>query len=93
METVYEVTNQGTPFQSEPCDFPCFRNVGPPYISTLTLLTFIVGLPVWLFSNLVVMNAPIAAQARSPPQEHQPLVDPLPYLPVGYYFLFFVHSW
>jgi hypothetical protein len=51
MEIVPEATNQGTPFHGEPYAFPCFGNVGPPYIATLTLPGFTVGLPVWLFST------------------------------------------
>jgi hypothetical protein len=88
METVPEPTNQGTPLHGDPHPFPCFGNIGPPYIATLSLPRFTIGLLVWLFSTLVMKNAPGALNAIRPPQEHQPPVDPFPSLPVGYSSLF-----
>jgi hypothetical protein len=82
METVLDDTNQGTPFHGEPYAFPCFGNIGPPYITTLTLLGFTVGLPIWFFSTPMVSNVPATAQSRYPPQEHQPHVDPFPSSPI-----------
>jgi hypothetical protein len=61
METIHKATKQGIPFHGEPYAFPCFGNVGPPYIATLTLSGFIVGLQIWLFSTLVVPNALVVA--------------------------------
>jgi hypothetical protein len=84
METVLEPANQGTPLHGDPHPFPCFGNIGPPYIATLSLPRFTIGLPIWLFSTLVIPNALGASNAIPPPQEHQPLVDPFPSLPVGY---------
>jgi hypothetical protein len=87
METILEPANQGTPLYGDPCPFPCFGNIGPPYIATLGLPGFTIGLLIWLFSTLVIPNAPGASNSIRPPQEHQPHVDPFPYLHVGYYSL------
>jgi hypothetical protein len=46
METIPRTIDQGTPFQGEPLVFPCFGNVGPPYIATLSILGFTIGLAV-----------------------------------------------
>jgi hypothetical protein len=62
--------------------FPCFRDIGPPYIATLTLPRFTVRLPIWLFSTLMVPNSPVATQESSPHQENQPHIDPFPSSPV-----------
>jgi hypothetical protein len=51
MEIVLEPTNQGTPLHEDPHPFPCFGNIGPPYIATLSLPRFTIGLPIWLFST------------------------------------------
>jgi hypothetical protein len=83
MASVPGTTNEGTPFPGEPFVFPSFGNVGPPYIATLSLPGFTIGLPVWFFSTLVIPNAPSASYAIPPPQEHQPHVDPFPSSPVG----------
>jgi hypothetical protein len=82
METFPGTTNQGTPFHGEPFVFPCFGNVGPPYIATLSLPGFTIGLPVWFFSTLVIPNSLGASNAIPPPQEHQPHVDPFPSSPL-----------
>jgi hypothetical protein len=58
MGIVTKATNQGTPFQEEPYYFINFGNIVPPYIVTLTLLNFIMGLLEWFFSTLMVLNAP-----------------------------------
>jgi hypothetical protein len=79
-----EVSNQETPFHGEPYYFPCFGNIGPPYIATLTLPGLIVGLSVWLFSTPMVLNAPVVSKENSPPKEHQPHVDPFPSSPIVY---------
>jgi hypothetical protein len=63
--------------------FPSFGNIGPPYIATLSLPRFTIGLPVWLFSTTMIPNAPSALYAISPPQEHQPHVDPFPSSTIG----------
>jgi hypothetical protein len=78
METFPGTTNQGTPFHWEPYVFPSFGNIGPPYISTLSLPGFTIGLSVWLFSTPVIPNYPSALNEIPPPHEHQPHVYPLP---------------
>ena len=88
MATVPEFTNQGTPLNENPSTFPCFGNVGPPYMATLSLPGFTIGLPIWLFSTSLAPNTPIvppqpdaSPQQSSPSQHHQPSVDPLPSSP------------
>ena len=88
MATIQEFTNQGTPLNENPCTFPCFENVGPPYMTTLSLLGFRIGLPIWLFSTSLAPNTPTvppqpnaSPQQSSPSQHHQPSVDPLPSSP------------
>ena len=88
MATVLEFTNQGTPLNENPSTFPCFGNVGPPYMATLSLPRFTIGLPIWLFSTSLAPNTPIvppqpdaSLQQSSPSQHHQPFFDPLPSLP------------
>ena len=88
MATVPKFTNQGTPLNENPSNFPCFGNVGPPYMATLSLPGFTIGLPIWLFSTSLALNTPIippqpdaSPQHSSPSQHHQPFVDPLPSSP------------
>jgi hypothetical protein len=76
------MTNQGIPFPGEPFVFPSYGNIGPPFISTLSLLGFTIGLPIWFFSTPVIMNASGASDASTPPQEYQPHVDPSSSSPV-----------
>lgn len=64
-------TNQGTPIHGYPYAFPCFGDIGPPLMATLNIPGFTVGLPVWLFTNPVVPNAPDASQVSTLCQEHQ----------------------
>ena len=52
-------TNGGTPFPGEPFTFPSFGNIGPPCIATLSLPGLTSGLPVWLFTTLVITNFPV----------------------------------
>lgn len=54
METFPESTSQGLPPDGNPGPFPSFRNVGAPYMETLSLLGLTIGLPIWLFSRSVV---------------------------------------
>ena len=88
METVFEFTNRGTPLNDNPSPFPCFGNVGPPYMATLSLPRFTIGLPIWLFSTSLGSNTQIfppkpdaSPQLGSPSQHHQPHADPLPSSP------------
>jgi hypothetical protein len=80
MASVPGMTNEGTPFPGEPFVFPSYGNIGPPYIATLSLPGLTIGLPVWLFSTLVISNA--GASDVSTPPTHQPHVDLSPSSPV-----------
>jgi hypothetical protein len=48
----------------------------------LNLPGLTIGLPVWVFSTQVILNAVSASVVRTSPQEHQPHVDPSPSSPV-----------
>ena len=83
MTTTPESTDQGIPFDGNPSPFPPFRNIGAPYVATLSHLGLTIGLPVWLFSTSLVQNFLISLQSSTPPpRQNQPLiypkVDPLP---------------
>jgi hypothetical protein len=75
-----ESTNGGTPSPGEPYTFPSFGNFGPLYIATLSLPGLTTGLPVWLFSTLVILNPPKVSTTPntvdvSMPPTHQPHVE------------------
>lgn len=70
-------SNQETPFNKDLSPFPFFGNVGPPYMAMLSLLGFMIGLLVFLFSTSLVPNTQVASL-----QQHQPLVYPLPSSPI-----------
>jgi hypothetical protein len=80
------MTNEATPSLGEPFVFPSYKNVGPPYIATLSLPGLTIGLPVWLFSTLVILNVASDSIVSTPPQEHQPHVEPSPSSLVRYSF-------
>jgi hypothetical protein len=61
MASVPRMTNEETTSPREPFVFPSYINVGPPYIATLSLLGLTIGLPLWLFSTLVILNAASAS--------------------------------
>jgi hypothetical protein len=82
MASVPETNNEGAPFPAEPFVFPSYGNVGPPYITTLSLPGLTIGFSVWLFSTQVILNAEGASVVNTSPQEHQPHVDPSPSSPV-----------
>jgi hypothetical protein len=67
-EIVLKLSNQGTPLHGDPRAFPTFGNIGPPYIATLSLPGFTIGLPIWLFSIPVIPNSLGASNASPPPQ-------------------------
>jgi hypothetical protein len=48
MASVPRMTHEGTPLLGESFVFPSYGNVGPLYITTLSLPGFTIGLPVWL---------------------------------------------
>ena len=88
MANVPEFINLGTPPNENPSTFPYFGNVGPPYMATLSLPGFTIGLLIWLFSTSLAPNTSIvppqpnaSPQQSSPSQHHQPSVDPLPSSP------------
>ena len=60
-------------FVSSPCG-----DVGPPFMATLNLPQLTIGLPVWLFSNPVIPNAPFVSDLGPLLHEHQPHVNPSP---------------
>ena len=70
MATFSEFTNQGIPSEGNPCHFPSFRNVGAPYMATLSLPGLTVGLPVWLFSTSVILSVPTSVQLFPSPEQH-----------------------
>jgi hypothetical protein len=78
MVSVPGMTNEGTPSPGEPFVFPSYGNIGPPHIATLSLPSLTIGLPVWLFSTQVILNAVSASVTSTSPHEHQPHVDPSP---------------
>jgi hypothetical protein len=84
MGSVPRTTNEGTPILGIPFVSPSVGNIGSPYITTLSLPRFTIGLSVWLFSTSVNINAMSSLYVSTPPQYHQPHVDPIPFFPVGY---------
>ena len=77
MVTNPESTNQGIHFDGNPSPFPPFGNIGAPYMATLSLPRFTIGLPVWLFSTSLVQNVMISSQLSTPPTgQNQPPVGP-----------------
>jgi hypothetical protein len=81
MDSVPKTTNGETPTPGEPFVFPFNKIVGPPYIANLSLPGLTIGLPVWLFSTPVILNA-ISASDVSIPPTHQPHVNLSPSSPI-----------
>ena len=67
MATNLESTHQGIPFDGNPSPFPRFRNIGAPYMATLSLPGVTIGLPVRLFSTSFVQNVAISPQSSTTP--------------------------
>lgn len=88
METVQGTTYQWNPSDRNPGDpFHYFGNIVAPYMETLSLSQFTIGLLVWLFSTPMVPNTQIDSQSSSPPLEQDkshvdPKIDPLPSSPI-----------
>ena len=80
MASIPRMTNEGTPFLGEPFLFPSYRNVGPPYIATLSLPCLTIGLLVCLFSTPVILI--VGASNVSTPPTHQPHVVFSPSSPI-----------
>jgi hypothetical protein len=81
MASVPGMTYEGTYSPEETFVFPSYRNIGSPHITTLSLPGLTIGLLVWFFSTQVIPNAVSVSVLRTPPQEHQPHVDPSPSSP------------
>ena len=77
MAQIPESSNQEIPFHMDPCNCPCFGNVGPPMMATLSLPGLTIGLPVWLFSIPNVPNAPNTSPIRSTCPRHHTDTHPL----------------
>ena len=77
MMPILGTTNEATPSRGKYFFSPSYRNVGPPYIATLSLPGLTIGLPVWLFSTPVILNAASASVVSTSTKEHQPHFDPL----------------
>jgi hypothetical protein len=92
MASVPGTTNEGTPFPRISFVSRSVGHVSPPYISTLTLRGLTIGLPVWLFSTPVNVNAPSASSISTPPEDHQPHIDPPTFFARRVFFLFFIFS-
>ena len=66
MVTNPESMDQGIPFDGNPSRFPPFGNIGAPYMATLSLSGFTIGLLVCLFSTSFVQNVIISLQSSTP---------------------------
>ena len=69
-------TSQENPFQGMSFVSPPYGDVGPPFMATLNLPRLTIGLPVWLFSNLVIPNASFVSYPIPLLHENQPHVNP-----------------
>ena len=61
-----------------PCTIPLTGNVGVPFMATLNLPGFTLGLPVWLFSTPTILNALDDYQVSSSYQGNQNTASPSP---------------
>jgi hypothetical protein len=71
MTKFLEDTNQGTPSQGDSCAFPFFENIGAPLMPTLNIPRLNVGLPIWLWTTINVLNAPNDSQISTSFQGHR----------------------
>lgn len=55
-EKMLEVTNKYLPFNGNANPLPKFAILGPPDMAMLSLLGFMIGLPIWLFSTYLIQN-------------------------------------
>ena len=71
-------TSQKNPFQGLSFVSPPCGDVFPPFMATLSLPGLIIGLPIWLFSNIVIPNTPLVSDHAPFPHENHPHVNPSP---------------
>lgn len=77
MATNLESTNHEIPFDGNPNPFPPFANICAPYMATLSLLGFTIGLPIWFFSTSLAQNVMISPKSSTPSsRQNQPPFDP-----------------
>ena len=69
--TIEENPFQGMSFVSPPCG-----TIAPPFMATLNLPGLTIRLPIWLFSNHVIPNAPFVSDHGPSLHEHQPHINP-----------------
>jgi hypothetical protein len=77
-------TSQGIPSQGEFCAFPFFGNVGAPLMATLNILGLTIGLSVWLWTTMNVLNVLDVSYINTLFHGHQVVVDPLSCLSMKY---------
>ena len=73
-----ETTSKENHFQGMSFISPPYGVVGPPFMATLNLPRLTIGLPVWLFYNLVIPNASFVLDRGPLHHEHKPHVNPSP---------------
>ena len=78
MASPSRTTNQETPLPSMSFVFPPYGDVGPPLMAMLSLPGLTIGVPIWLFSSLVIPCTQVAFDPNPSSQEHQTHVDPSP---------------
>ena len=61
--------------------FPPYGDFGPPLMARLSLPGLTIGLPISLFSSLVIPCTPVTFDPNTSSQEHQSHVDPSPSSP------------
>lgn len=85
METFPESINQGLPLDGNPGHFPSFGNAGAPDMAMLSLPGLTIGLPIQLFSTLVVPSV-LTLVLQSPSfelRQDDSRVNPLPSSPIS----------
>ena len=60
MASPSRTTNQETPLRSMSFVLPPYGDVGPPLMDMLSLPRLTIGLPVWLFSSIVIPCTQVA---------------------------------
>ena len=78
MASPSRTTNLETPLPSMSFVFPPHGDVSPPLMAMLSLPGLTIGVPIWLFSSLVIPCTQVAFDPNPSSQEHQTHVDPSP---------------